>query len=406
MKHLHDFLPYMLAHKGRTFVCVLTHQIVSKKRALESIVNQLCIMHSLGIRLVLIANTYGEYTYVSRALEARIAMKNARMRMMLERVFSVSMPRSTHGKYPVYLVSGNFATARPQGVLDGVDTQCAGVVRSVDTDAITRVLDAHAIVLLTTSLYSVLESASLVVDWQQIARKVTQQMNADKLIVLHGDTKLATVNATIDANATHDATDTALMGHPLLRYACSVAQQSAPRVHLVYGAHKDALLQELFSQEGKGLLVSRQAFERIEPASVDDLGELLALIRPYEAKGMLTIRQRARLEEDLPHYYYVLKRDTAVVTSGALIPFAQAQIAEIACLAVMQEAHGTGLGSHMLNFLEQRARTQGFATVFCLTTQAKDWFVEHGYSETSLAQLPIERAANHRNSCVLIKRLA
>ncbi len=46
------------------------------------------------------------------------------------------------------MVSGNFLTAKPYGIRDGVDYQLTGEVRTVDVDAIQRHLENHNIVLL------------------------------------------------------------------------------------------------------------------------------------------------------------------------------------------------------------------------------------------------------------------
>ncbi len=52
------------------------------------------------------------------------------------------------------VVSGNFITAKPYGIRDGVDYQLTGEVRSVDIDAIQRHLENHNIVLLGPTGYS------------------------------------------------------------------------------------------------------------------------------------------------------------------------------------------------------------------------------------------------------------
>ena len=50
--------------------------------------------------------------------------------------------------------SGNFVTARPTGVVDGVDFQHTGKVRRIDTEGIHRQLRDDSIVLLSPLGYS------------------------------------------------------------------------------------------------------------------------------------------------------------------------------------------------------------------------------------------------------------
>ncbi|MFX6246428.1 hypothetical protein ABTF77_21230, partial [Acinetobacter baumannii] len=49
----------------------------------------------------------------------------------------------------IRVISGNFVTARPMGVIDGVDLQLTGVVRKIAADVIQPIMNAGGIVLLS-----------------------------------------------------------------------------------------------------------------------------------------------------------------------------------------------------------------------------------------------------------------
>src|SRR5215208_5126111 len=83
----------------------------------------------------------------------------------------------------VRVISGNFITARPVGVLDGVDFQHSGLVRKVDVGAIMRTLDFGAMVLLSPFGFSPTGEA-FNLTMEEVATNVAMAIQADKLIFL------------------------------------------------------------------------------------------------------------------------------------------------------------------------------------------------------------------------------
>jgi amino-acid N-acetyltransferase len=102
--------------------------------------------------------------------------------------------------------SGNYITAKPMGVVDGVDMMLTGEVRRVDTEAIRQRLDYGDIVLISPLGYSPTgELYNLAVE--EVAMQVAVRLGVHKLVFLepdgvrNGRKRLLTDLSTRDAEA-------------------------------------------------------------------------------------------------------------------------------------------------------------------------------------------------------------
>ena len=80
--------------------------------------------------------------------------------------------------------------------------------------------------------------------------------------------------------------------------------------------------------------------------------------------------------------------DGIIIGCAALYPFPQERICELACLAVHPAYRNQGHGNRLLKTIEDTTVSQGNNKLFVLTTHATHWFIEHGFTEASLAELP------------------
>ena len=123
--------------------------------------------------------------------------------------------------------------------------------------------------------------------------------------------------------------------------------------------------------------------------------------------GMLVPRSRERLEHQIDDYV-VIERDGMIIGCAALHRFDEAEMGELACVAVHDDYRGGARGELLLAELERRARRQGLSALFALTTHTTHWFFEHGFRLADLEALPPLRrdTYNHaRKSKVLVKSL-
>ncbi len=419
--------PYIHAHRGHTFVVGFGGEALEGHAA--ALIHDLAVIHTLGIRLVLV---HGARPQIDRALRrhgiqsrfrlgrritdgaARHAVEEAvaATRVKIEARLSMGLPGTPMSGMRLRVVSGNFVTARPLGVIDGIDYQYTGAVRRVDAPAIRDALDDGAIVLLSALGYSP-TGETFNVAAREVATAAATALHADKLILLL-DAPLSTSTGERIRHLTVREAETLLADGPpaplgpQLEAAVSACRAGVRRVHFVDRRDPDALLAELFTREGSGTLVTAEPYETLRRAQIGDVAGILALIEPLEEAGVLVRRSREQLELEIDRFI-VMDLDGAVIACAALYPYPEDGMGELACLAVHPDYRGAGRGDRLLTHAENEARALGLGRIFVLTTQTTHWFLERGFEPGSLDALPMPRKTLYnyrRGSQVLIKRLA
>ena len=410
---LRNATPYVNAHRDRTFVVMLPGDGIEHAN-FGNIVHDLVLLHSLGARLVL---AFGSRPQI----EARLAQRGVtprlqddlritdsetleavidavgHLRIALEARLSMDLASSPMQGARLRITSGNFVTARPIGVVDGVDFQYTGEVRRIDRKGISRLLDERSIVLLSPIGYSptgeIFNLAS-----EEVAMQAAISLNADKLVLYSSQQGLLDEDGQLirEVQSQHIAQHIARLPHSesarLLRAGAQACHAGIPRTHWVSYAEDGALLTELFTRDGGGTLIAHEQFEQLREATIDDVGGLLELIRPLEEQGILVRRSRQVLEQEIGHFS-VIERDGSIIACAALHPIADSDAGELACLAVNPEYRHGHRGDDLLERIQQRAREAGLKRLFVLTTRTAHWFRERGFEPSGVEQLPAARAS-------------
>ena len=394
--------PYIRAHRGRTFVVMLGADALASD-SLLNIVHDLALLHVLGVRLIVVHGA-GALTRGPLRTSELPAVRDSvgAARAELEALFAAGIPQSPLRNRHVSLVGGNLVTAKPAGVIEGIDQRAAGLPRQIRVDAIRALLDADNVVLVSPIGYSA-TGAAYVMAPENLAARVAGDVGADKLVVYdamakvagHGDLTTAQL-AAVRANGEFDDSTAARLD--ALAEAC---QRGVHRAHLIGFREDGVLLRELFTAEGAGTQISDRDYRLVRRATAADIGAIVELTRPLENRGLLAKRPRQRIERDI-ECFFVAELDGLLTGCCALLPLT-AEAAEVACLV-----GGDGVGSPLLEALESAARNEGRRRLFALTTQASDWFVDRGFVAADVSDLPVDRKALYsyrRNSKVVMKEL-
>ncbi|NOQ82250.1 MAG: amino-acid N-acetyltransferase [Methylophaga sp.] len=412
--------PYIHAHRGSTFVIAFDGETIASN-CFDNLVHDLALLNSLGIRLVLvygarpqieqqckthnIAVNYHQGLRITDDASLKIAKSViGKLRLDIEAKLSFSLPHTPMADARIRCTSGNLVAAQPVGIKDGIDFEHTGEVRRIDTDGIEQQLALDNIVLLPPLGYSP-TGEIFNLSAEAIATATASALTADKLILI-GDSQDLARELTIK-QASKVLKGSSNEQHHSLSAAVKACNAGVQRVHLLDRSLDGALLQELFSRDGAGTLVSAGDFETIRQATIDDVGGILELIQPLEDNGTLVKRSREHLEIEIDHLT-VMERDGAVVACAALYPYPENQIGELACLAVSTEYQGQGRGEHLLTVIEQQALSVGLISLSVLTTQTAHWFLEHGFKAAEINELPVEKQSLYnyqRNAKVFNKAL-
>ncbi len=439
--------PYIHAHRGKTFVICLDGAAVESTE-LRWLAHDIATLHSLGIRLVVIHGTRPQIDRclehaglpirfelgmritseeampcVKRACGEALATLQAALSTALAKPVAAlaAYNRSAAGnaaassgqRAGIRIVSGNFITAQPIGVREGIDFGYTGDVRNVDAAGIQRLLDEGYLVLLSPLGHSLTgECFNLTVE--EVATDVAKALRADKWICLseaaggvtdeHGQP----LHELLLPQARH-LRDTAANDflRRQMRFAVQACEGGVQRVHVLDRRQDGALLLELFSRDGVGALVSQDPFDSIRQADIQDVGGILELIAPLEHKGILARRSREKLEREIATFT-VQERDNTIIACAALYPYPALGMAELACMAIHPRYRGEGRGGTLLAYMEHLARQMGIARLFVLTTHTAHWFRDRGFQPASTEALPQEKQQLYnyqRNSKVFIKSL-
>ena len=419
--------PYINAHRGKTFVIAFGGEAVQHPNFIH-LIHDIALLDSLGIRLILVHGSRPQINerLAESGIQSQFAQKRritdsqslpavtqacGYVRHQIEAALSMGMNHSPMQGAKMEVFSGNFLTARPYGVRDGVDFQHTGEVRKVNTRAIHQVLDQRGVTLISHMGYS--PTGELFnCAWEEIAEAVATQIQADKLIILDEDAGLLNEAGTLIRELTTAEASGLLTRQgekllPHLEAALRACEQGVSRCHLLSFQQNGALIRELFTLDGSGTLLAQETYEKIRPATIDDVGGLLELIEPLEQDGVLVRRSRELLETEIDQFL-LIERDGVIIACAALYPFPEEQSGELACVVVNPGYRKGQRGDKLLTQIEQRARQAGLTSLFVLTTRTAHWFHERGFQPASPDQLPQQKKKLYnlqRNSRVFIKPL-
>ena len=383
--------PYINAHRGKTFVLMLGG-LATQHDNFANIIHDIALLNSLGVKLVLIHGSRPQIEErLARAGHSSAVHEGVRitdddalehvkdaagsLRAQIEALLSMGLPNSPMAGSQFRVCSGNFVTARPIGVVDGVDFQHTGKVRRVDAEGIDKQLSEGSIVLQSPLGYSP-TGEIFNLSLEDIAVHTAAAIGADKLIlfgeaagIYNADGELIRQCA-VGEITTLDIPDAGQA--ELLQTARSACMSGVARCQVISYRDDCALLEELFTHDGSGTLVASDEYEQSREASIDDIGGILELIEPLEQEGILLKRSRELLEQEISRFR-LLERDGRIIACAALYPYAAADCGEIACIVSHPDYRGGRRGQRLLEILEQEARRQGLSRVFVLTTQTAHW---------------------------------
>ncbi|MDR4516755.1 MAG: amino-acid N-acetyltransferase [Nitrosomonas sp.] len=411
--------PYINTFRGKVFVIGISGEMVTDDNFV-SFVHDINLLASLGVKLVLV---YGARPQIlqrlnENQLEIKFALGNhitdtaslqcvkeaiGRIHIEIEAQLSMGLPNSPMANAAIHVASGNFVTACPFGIINGVDFMHTGKVRKINAHAIQLCLDQGDVVLMPPLGFSPTgEIFNLTME--HVATEVAIALNAEKLIflldslddnstspnkqkILPRELTVAQSKSLLRQQVENTPVGLSEEIQILLSCAIKACETKISRTHLISRHTDGAILKELFTHYGFGCMISRETLESLRKAQIEDVGTILQLIEPLETEGILVRRNRELLEIEIDRFI-VFEHDNMIIGCAALYPFSQERVSELACLAVHPSYRNQGYGNRLLKTIEDITVSQGNNKLFVLTTHATHWFIEHGFTETSLAELP------------------
>jgi len=431
--------PYVNAFRGKTFVIGFSGEMVTDAKFV-SFIHDINLLASLGVRLVLVhgarpqiqlrldesqletQSVMGMRVTDSAALQC-VKESVGRVHHEIAALLSLGLPNSPMANASIRVSSGNFVTACPYGVIQGIDLMHTGKVRKINAQAIHARLEQNDVVLISPLGYSPTgEIFNLTME--NVVTEVAIALSAEKLIFLLDTLDTAATSANNPEALSRELTvaesksllenkaaaTSALLSDEIrssLRCAIKACETHVTRTHLISRHSDGAILQELFTHDGIGWMISQETLQSLRKARIEDVGGILQLIEPLETEGILVRRNRELLEIEIDRFT-VFEHDGVILGCAALYPFPEEHACELACLAIRPDYRDLGYGNRLLKHIENQTISQGIRKLFVLTTHATHWFIEHGFTEATPAELPKAKQNLYnyqRRSKVLIKHL-
>lgn len=422
VKWFRSATPFIHEFGGRTIVIAFGGEVLSDGELMQ-LAHDINVLVSLEIRVVLVHGTrpqvedqLKQHGVTSQIIDGNrvtddatlkcVKEANGIVRVEIEATLSTELANSPMANADIRVSSGNFITAKPLGVRDGVDYRHTGQVRKVDVEGINRRLDDDEVVLISPIGFSPtgdIFNCTL----EDVATSVAIALKAEKLIFLtetlgvtDSKEKLLTELTALQAQ---EALGSVRYGGQtedirlFLPCAIRAVREGVKRAHLISRHVDGALLMELFTHHGIGSMIVLESPDKLRDATLADIDGILAIIDPLVAQGILVRRDRTQLENEIDRFV-VLEQEEEIIGCAALYPFPNDKAVELACLAVNPFYRDGGRQERILAFAEKRAKEKGFKTLFVLSTQTTQWFLERGFVESDVSKLPQEKQAAYSYS--------
>ena len=423
------------------------NQFVPNKELAMSIMRDVLLLKTLGVKPVLVA---GCRPQIRRKLEEegirsffahgnRVCDRETllhcqsvagHVRVQIESTLSRGLTNTPTDMGTTSVVSGNFVKAIPFGVRNGIDFKYTGIVQKLtNTERMKRLLDEGHILLLSHLGYSpsgeVFHCRS-----EDVAVVAAQQLKAAKLILFHNgevvvDEKRRGTRGSVvhnlpislaqafegklreslgnkierlrhsDQDPTSDQWRLQFLDY--LQGAIAACKGGVRRVHLVSRFVEGAVIAELYTREGSGIMVTRDVYEGVRQARPEDVQSIMQLITPLEQQGILVTRPPEQVEAEIDKFI-VFERDGEVLACCQLVHYEDDRFeggsAEMCCVAVAESQRGSSLGSALLSYcIRACVLDLGCTELFVLTTRSQHWFTDRGFVEASPERLPPKKRA-------------
>lgn len=286
---LREALPYIKRFKGKTFVVKLSGQVTDDPPTLQSVAEEVALCHQVGFRMVVIHGGGKQLTALTERLGIQQSVINGRRitsRETLEaakmvfagtvRTDILSALRSL-GIRTVGLsgVDGNIVHARKRAIQKMVDRDTGeeimvdfghvGDIVEVDTTLLEMLLD-KAYVPVVASLAADDDGNTYNINADTVATEIAVHLEAEKLILMSGvDGVHIESNGTLERISRmtlREVEELAESQHvsegmiPKLQAVISLLQRGGKSAHIINGFRRNALLQEVFTDQGSGTMIT------------------------------------------------------------------------------------------------------------------------------------------------------
>ncbi len=419
---LRGILQYIPRFREKTFVISVDGAIVTDEN-FANILMDVAVLRSLSIRVVLVHGAAAQIQHL--AAECGVTASNLDGAGVTDaetlKLALTAANRLTHeileglATNDLRAACPNAIVAYPMGILHGVDQLFTGKVERVDTELLQTLLQQGIIPVIPPLGFDG-EGRTYRVNSDSVAVALADALKAVKLIFIttceglarQGQLLRQVLASDLDLLLALHKDELAPETFSKATHAAAACRLGVQRVHIINGRLDEALLTEVFSNEGVGTLVYANEYQQVRRAMKKDIPSILKLIQPSVEAEEIVKRTRSSVAQSLGDYF-IFEIDKNPVACVALHTYPDAGKGELACLYVRPSHENQGIGRKLIQYVENRARELGLREVITLSTQAFTYFQSKGgFVEGTPDDLPPGRRAAYdqsgRKSKVLVKK--
>ena len=427
---------YINEFSNQIFVIAFSGDVIQDNQ-LETIVHDINLLQSLNIRVVIVHGIRPQIDQAINEVSSEIIVNNlrvtdektlekvidinARNRIKIESALSSKTLDFSSEIKDTKVTSGNFITARPLGVIAGIDMQFTGQIRRIDTISIHNKLEHKEIVLISPLGFSPIGDI-FNLPYEQTAAHVSSAIKADKLIYYINDNGILNLQGNLISEMTTDKAENligniensyspkeapyiSLSDFHILKSSMYAIKHNVPKVHLINRNIDGSIIQELFTEKGSGTIFTEYPLEIIREAEIKDIKKIHQLISPLGRKGILINRAKEQIEKDIKNFF-VIEHNHNLIGCAALYQYED--MVEIACFAIDNSYQNKGYGNKLLKFCEKHTKKMNIGEIFIFTTQSEHWFLEKQFVLSNKDAMPEKRKKfyeHERNAKYFTKKL-
>lgn len=420
---LRGILTYISRFREKIFVLSVDSIILADDTSRHNLMLDISVLRSLNIKVVVVHGASQQIKELGEKLKITPTNVDG-MGVTDENTLLLSIMASnqiTHelleglSELDQRAVLTNAVIAHPFGIISGKDQAMTGRVERVDTEFLESIL-ADGIIPVVPPLGFDGNGKTYRVNSDGVALEVAEALKANKLIFITtsngvgGGGKLSTQYSVAEAEELTKKKKSELSQELIskLEHGLRACRNGVLRSHIIDGRQDEALLSEVFSNEGIGTMIYANEYQAIRRARKKDVAAVMKLIQDSIINQELVQRDRKEIAARIGDFY-LFEIDRNIVGCVAIKVYEGAEgVAEMECLSVSGSHENQGIGRKMMQFAETKAREMNLKNLLALSTQAFNYLQQKGgFQEGNIDMLPPERRAKYeksgRNSKILYK---
>lgn len=416
---IRDVINYIKVFKNALAVIHIDDEIIDSP-LLPNHIHDISLIHEAGIKVIIVP---GARRQINNALEEQ------KISWQIKNGFRITdthaMPAIKTAAFDVAnnimnilagehltAVIGNWVKARGKGIIDGTDFGSAGEIDKIKIDAIKQTLENGFVPIFPCIGWNDL-GKPYNISSTELATQIAIHLKAEKLFFIFPDAQISkdefslpdgiavsqegnipamnigTLSKILELNSASEKNSRKEKLLSIFTLAKDACENGVSRIHILDGNSEGILPCEIFSAIGSGTMIFNNGYGDLRPMRDDDIPSVLSLMSPFIKNGILLPRNLQTLKSQL-YNYIVYNVDGGIHACAALKKYDDGQM-EIYSVAVDEAYSNMGVGPKMINFLLEKAKSDGAKTVFILTTQTADWFEKLGFAADKIDSLPAER---------------